>query len=317
MGAEAIMKTTSANMTGSPIPWTDFTDQSSAGRIEITFTAPTDYQNKSIWLVSRDTVPFNPWREGSLGVWLWNNEIHARIGGPTSAGILRPGTGNTSLTPGQQHTVSFNWDSRAGGGLAVLVDGVLTAYDYRILEGADAIAGQPFYLGSMDPARLSYSGPITVNEYDLPEPYDPCGAPETTTNNVPTPQLASCSAPPPPPPPDPPPISANNYPIADLTWEAPTENTDGTPLTNLKGYIIYWGDIDEASNKTFSNSLTLDVADAVSYDLELPEVNGGDNVFFAMKACNTEDECSDYSNIVSKIFPIRIGDGSIIRISIL
>jgi hypothetical protein len=28
---------------------------------------------------------------------------------------------------------------------------------------------------------------------------------------------------------------------ATLSWEAPTTNTDGTPLTNLAGYCIYYG----------------------------------------------------------------------------
>ncbi len=27
----------------------------------------------------------------------------------------------------------------------------------------------------------------------------------------------------------------------DLAWEAPTTNVDGTPLTDLAGYRVYWG----------------------------------------------------------------------------
>ena len=32
------------------------------------------------------------------------------------------------------------------------------------------------------------------------------------------------------------------YHVATLTWTAPTENSDGTPLTDLQGYYIYAGD---------------------------------------------------------------------------
>ena len=40
---------------------------------------------------------------------------------------------------------------------------------------------------------------------------------------------------------------------ATLTWTAPTENTDGSPLTDLAGYKIYWG----TSQGNYSNSVTL------------------------------------------------------------
>lgn len=30
---------------------------------------------------------------------------------------------------------------------------------------------------------------------------------------------------------------------AVLTWDAPTTNTDGTPLEDLAGYKAYWGDV--------------------------------------------------------------------------
>ena len=31
-----------------------------------------------------------------------------------------------------------------------------------------------------------------------------------------------------------------------LSWEAPTENSDGTPLLNLRGYRIYYGNVPSA-----------------------------------------------------------------------
>ena len=41
---------------------------------------------------------------------------------------------------------------------------------------------------------------------------------------------------------------------ATLSWLPPTTNSDGSPLTNLAGYKIYWG----TSAESFPNSVTLD-----------------------------------------------------------
>jgi hypothetical protein len=41
---------------------------------------------------------------------------------------------------------------------------------------------------------------------------------------------------------------------ATLSWTPPTTNTDGSPLTNLAGYKVYWGP--SAGNYTNSVSLT-------------------------------------------------------------
>jgi hypothetical protein len=40
---------------------------------------------------------------------------------------------------------------------------------------------------------------------------------------------------------------------ATLSWLPPTTNSDGSPLTNLAGYKIYWGN----SEDSFPNSVTL------------------------------------------------------------
>src|SRR5690606_32266329 len=41
---------------------------------------------------------------------------------------------------------------------------------------------------------------------------------------------------------------------AELSWEAPTENEDGSPLTDLAGYKIYWG----TQPDEYTNSVTID-----------------------------------------------------------
>ena len=51
---------------------------------------------------------------------------------------------------------------------------------------------------------------------------------------------------------------------ATLSWEAPTENEDGSPLTDLAGFKIYYGNspdaLNQAINITDSRTLTYMVA---------------------------------------------------------
>jgi hypothetical protein len=49
-----------------------------------------------------------------------------------------------------------------------------------------------------------------------------------------------------------------------LTWYPPTQTIDGAPLSNLRGYRIYWGT--EAGR--YTNSVTLDNAGLASYVVE-------------------------------------------------
>jgi hypothetical protein len=49
-----------------------------------------------------------------------------------------------------------------------------------------------------------------------------------------------------------------------LTWNPPTTNTDGTPLTDLAGYKVYWGTADGI----YPNSVTLNSSGLSSYVVE-------------------------------------------------
>jgi hypothetical protein len=48
---------------------------------------------------------------------------------------------------------------------------------------------------------------------------------------------------------------------ATLSWTPPTTNTDGSPLTNLAGYRVYWG----PSAGTYPNSVTVNNPGLSSY----------------------------------------------------
>ena len=83
---------------------------------------------------------------------------------------------------------------------------------------------------------------------------------------------------------------------ATLTWVPPTTNTDGTALTNLAGYRIYYG--------TSSNSLTqvVQVPTAGVSSYVLTGLSSG-TYYFGVRAYNTSGAESDYSNLASKTIP--------------
>ena len=83
---------------------------------------------------------------------------------------------------------------------------------------------------------------------------------------------------------------------ATLTWLPPTENTDGSALTNLAGYKVYWG----SSQGNYPNSTTLNNAGLTSYVVEnlVPGI-----YFFAVTAVNATGAESQQSNSATKTIP--------------
>lgn len=80
---------------------------------------------------------------------------------------------------------------------------------------------------------------------------------------------------------------------AILEWTAPTQNTDGTALTNLAGYKIQWG----TSAGTLSNTFTLAQPAATTYTVTgLTPATW----YFGIRAYNSANVESDLSGIVSK-----------------
>jgi hypothetical protein len=80
---------------------------------------------------------------------------------------------------------------------------------------------------------------------------------------------------------------------AMLSWNPPTQNTDGSALTNLAGYRVYWG----TSQNNLSNSVTLSNPGLSSYvvDQLTPAT-----WHFALTAVNSAGVESAYSNTASK-----------------
>jgi hypothetical protein len=87
-------------------------------------------------------------------------------------------------------------------------------------------------------------------------------------------------------------VTAYGSGAVELTWEAPTENVDGTPLTDLAGYKIYWG----IQPNKLKNSVKIDNPAVVTYVLEnlVPAT-----YYFSATAVNAEGSESDPSGVTS------------------
>ena len=78
-----------------------------------------------------------------------------------------------------------------------------------------------------------------------------------------------------------------------LSWNPPTQNTDGTPLTNLAGYRIYWG----LTPGSYSNSVTVNNPGLASYVVDTLTPS---QWYFAVTAVNSTGVESAYSNEASR-----------------
>ena len=78
-----------------------------------------------------------------------------------------------------------------------------------------------------------------------------------------------------------------------LSWQPPTENTDGSTLTNLKGYKIYYG----TSSGSYDQTVTINNAGISSYVIEnLP----AGTYYVAISAVSTNGAESDLSGEAHK-----------------
>ncbi len=80
---------------------------------------------------------------------------------------------------------------------------------------------------------------------------------------------------------------------ATLFWDPPTTNTDGSTLTDLGGYIVYYG----TSSGQYDNMI--DAGNVITWNVaNLPE---GRNYYFAVTAYDIAGNESDFSNEVTKV----------------
>jgi hypothetical protein len=83
---------------------------------------------------------------------------------------------------------------------------------------------------------------------------------------------------------------------ATLSWQPPTQRTDGTPLTNLAGYHILYGD----TPGNYPNEITLNNPGLTSYVVDnLPQGTW----YFVMTAVDSTGAQSDRSGVGTKTIP--------------
>jgi hypothetical protein len=80
--------------------------------------------------------------------------------------------------------------------------------------------------------------------------------------------------------------------LLSLRWQAPTENVDGTPLTDLAGYRVYYG----VASRNYSDTAEVDDADTTSIDLQV----GAGSYYVALTALDADGNESGYSNEILK-----------------
>ena len=80
---------------------------------------------------------------------------------------------------------------------------------------------------------------------------------------------------------------------ATLTWTPPTQNTDGSPLTDLDGYVVYYG----LAAGSYSNQIVLNNPGLSTYVVDNLAPN---TYYFSITAKNSIGIESNFSNVASK-----------------
>lgn len=100
---------------------------------------------------------------------------------------------------------------------------------------------------------------------------------------------------------------------ATLTWTAPIQNTDGTPLTDLAGFKIYYG-----QGQGGPYPVSVNVTDPAQTVLVVDGLGSGD-WFFVSTAYNAAGKESDFSNEALKVIvdspgPFTVIDGEVFNL---
>lgn len=87
--------------------------------------------------------------------------------------------------------------------------------------------------------------------------------------------------------------------LACLSYAQPTQNADGSPLTDLAGYKLSWG----IASGVYDQSQEITDIDQLTYDLtlQIPTAPEGVEYFFTIQAFDSSGNYSDHSREVSKV----------------
>jgi hypothetical protein len=90
-------------------------------------------------------------------------------------------------------------------------------------------------------------------------------------------------------------LSINHLGVVELRWQAPTQNIDGSPLTDLAGYQIYFG----LNSGSYDGTVAISDPLATNEYMELPS---GDH-FISISAIDADGNESGLSNEIMKTVP--------------
>jgi hypothetical protein len=124
---------------------------------------------------------------------------------------------------------------------------------------------------------------VDVSPASAPSTATSAAAPATSASTTPAPPASTAPAAP----------ASPKTGSATLSWTAPTENTNGTPATDLAGYHIYYGTTEGAWTSTIT------VLEATETSYVVSGLAPG-TYYFAVVAFNTAGDDSPQSNVASK-----------------
>jgi hypothetical protein len=85
--------------------------------------------------------------------------------------------------------------------------------------------------------------------------------------------------------------------VATVSWVAPTRNSDGSQITDLAGYTIYYG----TSPNKLNHSIHVTGPEATTYNVK--ELRSGTTYYFNVAAVTAAGTIGDPSPTVSKAIP--------------
>jgi len=256
-----------------PIPTGDMEHYGqTVGRVEIDFTPrllPTTGVSQRIL-----DIP------NHLGMWVWNDGIHGDwYNNAGQRRVFRTRWGLPAI--GEESKIVITWNAE---GYAVIVDRVLRIHDWQtspttVFPDPDAVSG---VYGSRVNGSLPTTGAFKVRVYDKAKAYNPCIVDVVGTINQGVP-LDNTGA-----------WTEGIDPVCfvgsvTLSWTNPTQNEDGTSLTDLASVTIFES----------SSAIQIKTFTAGETTIVIENLSSGEHCYYA-KATNSAGISSVASNIACK-----------------
>jgi hypothetical protein len=173
----------------------------------------------------------------------------------------------------------------AGSGTQTFTATVSNATNTAVTWQVNGVTGGDATLGTISAAGL-YTAPATPPAQPTVR-ITAVSVADPTTSGSATATVAATA----------PPVASGTTGSATVSWTPPTTRTDGSTLTNLAGYRIYYG----TSQGNYSHTISVANVGLTSY--VVTDLPGGATYYFVATSYDTNGEESPYSNVASKAIP--------------